>query len=818
MTSLRCLVPEETSNYVLNPALRYNANGWTASGSTISRVSTRARFGFFSLKVVTNGTALREGVFYRVLGLSGISDNITVSAYVRGSGKVRIRLIDNPRGKEWASVAITLTDNFWQRISVSGLSTGSDDMRLYVETDNNKIGATTFYVDGAQMERKPYPTTYCDGDQAGCRWNLVEHNSISSRSALTKLGGRWVDLAGTCRPNDNIYVTVFGGMGMAPIKNSIQDWATAPGGYFQNAKIQNRVVTLSFYTKNESRGIFPTKSISALHELRQQLIDIFKPDLTKNNDPIVFEYSDGDKPLYVKMIYEAGLEGEWDIRNRWTNSFPIRMIAVEPMLYEDSKDVQTLTFQKVFPGGVRCDSFGRINGEWSEMGSSTVPGANDNVKCVAIGKYGEVYIGGDFTGVDGVTGTSHIAYWDGTKWNQMAGGVNSSVNAIAVASNGDVYATGLFTVAGGGACARIAKWNGTFWSALGSGLNNTGYALCFGPSGELYVGGDFTTAGGVSVSRFARWMNNGWAKVGNSNLSSTVYAIVNAGDGLNMYLGGAFVFPPNFGSVVKFTIATNAFSDLYKAPVSDVRALAVSRAGILYAGGTFFQLSVGGVSALHLAFWTGETWSQLGDGADSNVYALDIDAQDNLYVGGQFSAFGSLSAKHLGMWNGTNFVNLDFIDNYYTASATNYVLGLACHPNGDLYIGYFDWGSAHYAAAINTVINHGTAEAYPTVFISGPGTLRYIENQTTNKKVYFRLPIVSGEEITIDFSAKKIVSSINGEIPYRLLAGSSFGDFSLAPGNNTLAVLMTDDVATSISILYTPTHWSADAVTKANSL
>lgn len=813
MTSLRVLVPEETSNYVLNPAMRYATTGWTASGSTISRVNTRARVNFFSLKVVTNGSAINEGAFYRVSGLSGISDSITASVYVRGAGKVRIRLIDNPRGKEWSSVPIALSDLYWQRISVSGFCTGSDDMRMYIESANNKLGAITFYVDGAQMERKTYATTYCDGDQPGCRWNIQAHNSISTRSLLTKQGGRWVNLAGTCRPNDDIYVTVFGGLGMAPIKNSTQDWATAPGGYFQNAKIQDRVVTLSFYVKNESRSIFQTKSIAALHELRQQLIDIFKPDVTANNDPLIFEYSDGDRPLYVKMIYEAGLEGEWDIRNRWVNSFPIRMLAVDPMLYEDSKEAQALSFQKAFPLNPRNDFLARVNGEWFNLGD-----ASDNVLCMAEGKYGEIYIGGDFSSVGGVAGTSKIAYWDGTRWNQMAGGMNGAVYAIAIAPNGDVYATGGFTVAGGGACTRIAKWNGTSWSALGTGLNNNGRALCFGPSGELYVGGLFTTAGGVAVSYFARYAGGGWAKVGDANLGNNIYAIVNAGNGKDLYLGGAFVHSLSGGAVCKFTISTNHFSALDRPPAADVNALAVAASGLLYAGGTFTLLAGGAGSASKLAVWNGKAWFQVGDGADDIVYSLSIDKDDNLLIGGRFANFGSLAAKHVGMWNGTVFTNLDIIDNKNSLATATYVAAILSAKNSDIYIGVFDWSSFSLSPYINTVNNSGTAETFPVVYISGPGILRYLENQTSKKKVYLNLQVNSGEEMFIDFSKKAIVSSLFGTVNYKALPGSDFGDFTLLPGSNKVAVLMTDDTGAQATITFVPSHWSVDAVVIAESL
>src|SRR5512138_3332926 len=100
MMTLRILTPEGTTNYIQNPSARYDTTGWVAGGSTLTRSLDQARFGVASLKVVTNGAALYEGIYYRVSALAGFSDPITGSVYIRGTGRVRVRLIDNPTGPE----------------------------------------------------------------------------------------------------------------------------------------------------------------------------------------------------------------------------------------------------------------------------------------------------------------------------------------------------------------------------------------------------------------------------------------------------------------------------------------------------------------------------------------------------------------------------------------------------------------------------------------------------------------------------------------------------------------------------------------------
>ena len=188
MINLRVLVPDSTINYVKNPTFRYDTVGWTAFGSTLTRSMDYARFGIASGKVVTNGAALNEGVYYRVNELQGVSGNVTVSCYVRGAGaKVRVKLRDGG-GNTWVSDPFALDDR-WNRLEVTGLVTGTNDVRLYIELAETAAKVATFYVDGAQIEVKAYSTTYCDGDQEGCQWNGSFSASKSTRPNSTRNGG-----------------------------------------------------------------------------------------------------------------------------------------------------------------------------------------------------------------------------------------------------------------------------------------------------------------------------------------------------------------------------------------------------------------------------------------------------------------------------------------------------------------------------------------------------------------------------------------------------------------------------------------------------
>ena len=846
--NLKICIPEATENYIQNPALRYDTTGWNAFGSTISRTLDQARFNIASLQVVTNGTVLREGCYYRVNTLAGISEPITASAYVRGAGNVHIRLIDNPNGKEWVSSACNLRSDRWQRISVSGFSTGSSDMRLYVETDGNTAKAITFYVDGAQMERKPYATTYCDGDQDGCRWNLINHGSNSTRSGTTRAGGKWVPLAGPCRWNDDIYVTVVGGMGMPPLTNNSQSWALNAGSFYQNTKVLDRVITLSFNTKKVNKHLRGKPDISPLHNLRQELIDLIKPDLTAGGEAFLFSYQEGDRELFIRLRYEAGLEGEWDLRNPWINSFPIRFVANDPFFEEDSQEVVGLGFKKTFdvPAGREYDTFRRIDGEWQTWPHLT-PGWNgldDAVYCLVSGTKGEIYAAGIFTG----SNLNRVAKWDGYTWNPLGSGSNNTINSLAVAPNGYLYATGSFTSIGGVAANRVAYWNGSAWNALGTGLNDYGTAIIVANNGKVYVTGAFTTAGGITVNRIACW-DVGWKKVsssitGNIGFSAGLAYCFIQGLGDTIYIGGDILDTGSYRAPLwLINTTTNVFSYLYN-PSNFGGALTVfcgilGAGGIIYAGGQ--HLTQNGTSEYtgFIACFSGTGWTQIGNApaknrvgsyqSDGIIRTIKIKDNGDLWAGGKFGYIqkewfdtgqtplssdamesNSLAILRNGKWSGSD-ISVSKI-----SPPTIYSMLFA--KSDDLYIGADNASVASIAAYENMVVNSGTESSHPVVYISGPGVLRWLENQTTNKLIGFTLPILSGEEITIDFGKCSISSTIRGDLSYSMALLDALNSFTLLPGENKIVAFMTDDVNGKMQIRWTPRHWSADASPTPESL
>jgi hypothetical protein len=207
-------------------------------------------------------------------------------------------------------------------------------------------------------------------------------------------------------------------------------------------------------------------------------------------------------------------------------------------------------------GGTTMNNLARWNGSsWSPVGfGGGSNGAQGVVRCLAVlndGSGPALYVGGEFGGAGGVSGTRGIARWNGSTWSSVGGGIDSSdftgVNALAQFNDAGglrIYAGGRFQSAGGVGLGqgKIASWDGAAWSALGTGLSGsspaTVRALCVfdldgaGPvPAQLFVGGQFSSpiGGPGGGSNFVRWTGSAWQST--SGGGPVVNALIATGQG-----------------------------------------------------------------------------------------------------------------------------------------------------------------------------------------------------------------------------------------------------------------------------------------------
>ncbi|MFO0826591.1 MAG: hypothetical protein U0572_00435 [Phycisphaerales bacterium] len=320
------------------------------------------------------------------------------------------------------------------------------------------------------------------------------------------------------------------------------------------------------------------------------------------------------------------------------------------------------------------------------------PGVGGTVRALTVFDDGSgagpaLYVGGNFT-TAGALAANRIAKWNGSSWSALGSGLNGEVRALAVFDDAGrgaaaLYVGGSFTTAGGVTANRIARWNGSSWSPLGSGMSggsfpNVDALMTFddgaGGGSALYAGGGFTVAGGVTVNRIAKWDGSSWSALG-SGVNSDVKALTTFDDGSGtgpaLYAGGAFTIAGGVAanSVAKWNGSSWSAlgSGMSGGLLPSVYALTTFDDGAgggpaLYAGGGFTV--AGGVLANRIAKWNGGAWSALGfglgGGGSPSVFTLSTyddgsGAGPALYVGGNFTAAGGVTANSIAKWNGSSW-------------------------------------------------------------------------------------------------------------------------------------------------------------------
>ncbi|WP_106793140.1 PQQ-dependent sugar dehydrogenase [Aquimarina sp. Aq78] len=191
-------------------------------------------------------------------------------------------------------------------------------------------------------------------------------------------------------------------------------------------------------------------------------------------------------------------------------------------------------------GGINANNIAVWNGsQWSALGS----GIDGTVAVIETDSNNNVFVGGVFKTINGTT-VRNIAKWNGSQWSALEdvtnkkSGTNNEIRSLAIGSDGTLYVGGNFDEAGGNIAKRIATWNGSNWGTLGDGTSGFVEAITTTPT-TIYIGGNFALAGNTTVNRIAKWniATNSWSKLGNG-VNNNVRSLLH--DGTHLYAAGAF--------------------------------------------------------------------------------------------------------------------------------------------------------------------------------------------------------------------------------------------------------------------------------------
>jgi hypothetical protein len=427
-------------------------------------------------------------------------------------------------------------------------------------------------------------------------------------------------------------------------------------------------------------------------------------------------------------------------------------------------------------------------GEWKFISLSTA-------KAVHYDQTGNLWYGSNAT-VTNRNGTTSQA-------------VNNSVLAITSNINNDIIVGGGFTTP----FADIMGYNGSAWVGLfntapPNPINGVVRALLFGNDGNLYIGGDFTAPNSfiTKYSYTTLGVDGGYVNIG--ALSGPVRALINGLDG-NIYVGGD-------GGVQKFNPTTLTFTDIAPGINAGVNSLALLPDGRIVAGGAFTIIN--GVACNLVAVYNGTKWQPLGGGINGGgeVTKLAVNkSTGEVYATGVFSASGTVNLPSgFAKFNGTNWIQSD-ITNGLTVG-TKGALTIRSSDN-ELALASDNTPLTLTNGASNAVNYTGTADVFPQIKFTGPGTIWAITNYTTGKAIYFYnytlLPLETATFTHDPTGGITFVSSFYGNVIGRILPGSDKTQFSLVPGQtNYIVPYVTGGTgATKVELIYQNTHWSFEA-------
>lgn len=263
-------------------------------------------------------------------------------------------------------------------------------------------------------------------------------------------------------------------------------------------------------------------------------------------------------------------------------------------------------------------------GVWSALSRM---GLNGAVYAAAMSPLGELFVGGTFTRIGGIS-ANRVARWSGERWHQVGNGFNGPVRALGFDGAGTLYAGGDFSKTGVVSTPHVAAFAEGAWRGLARGTNGPVYAIVAVSDGELYVGGEFSEASGTVVHNIAVWREAQWAPL-DRGLDGAVRTVVRGPQG-GVFVGGDFL---HAGDIRVNHVAMwdqSRWLPLGDGASAPVRSAVVNVDGALIAGGDFVFMS--GQRVNYIATWDGSSWGSLGTGVEAPIGRIAVDSQGAVYV------------------------------------------------------------------------------------------------------------------------------------------------------------------------------------------
>lgn len=780
------ITPRAATNLIANPSFEIGLDNWSPTGIGALRLATAwQQAGMMSLLEDTNDVnggafygettpmSFTAGVFYWASLWGKFAPGASYQMYFASTAGTKVGTATTFIGRGWS-----------QRVAVGYQETATLSRRLYVKRYSDQ---KPFYIDAVQVERDRL-TDYLDGSlrgnvrsDNGYFWTGQAHASTSSRLASTLSGGVPVRLSK--------WFTVMAMIGLGVFT---PEQVAIPRNLRGGSTYQRTLLPLE--RNFDLAGALNANDPRLLDQMRDELGRVLQP-FGPVPQPIVLrcQYEmEGDalsRAFEIPCFYNGGLDGQKD--NYYQERLDLSFRAFLPFV-TSGRGGGALNYYKAFASA----SFLSQSAAGSYTSYPATISGGDGITNMAIDPItGNIYVGGSFTDIGG-SGADYLARFNVTTQAfevvKSATAISQPVGALKFDIKGLLYVGGSFSDADGILDADgIATYNPATnsYAALGSGVVGSVWGIEIYSDGTVWVGGSFTDAGGTGADNLAVWnpTTAAWSIVPGgvtTSFNNTVLVMKYDPNSGKLFIGGIFTDGFGIANADYILYYNGTFTAMSTGANAVVRAIDIGADAKVYIAGDFSSL--GGVTIYGVGVWNGHQFFPLGPGLRAGSMLSNMFWMDGvLYISGYISGIGSVYIPDLPVlvWNGVALVIPDFI----SLDSRNLKSGVVT-PLGVKYFGFSDNGAISTGGAV-TATNAGSADAYPTFRVRGPGRLRLLQNLTTGEVVYFdRLTLQAGEEVILNFQPGNaaFTSNLRGKINGKIAPGSDVSTFHLVPGDNSI--------------------------------
>ncbi|MGW8185212.1 MAG: Ig-like domain-containing protein [Candidatus Moraniibacteriota bacterium] len=311
---------------------------------------------------------------------------------------------------------------------------------------------------------------------------------------------------------------------------------------------------------------------------------------------------------------------------------------------------------------------------------------------------------------------------------------------------------------------RYIEWgteSGVYTNSCSAGVGSAGAFYCsmtnLNPNTTYYVRAKANNLAGVSYGNESSFTTVALSPVANL-ASSTVYAIANQADGKTI-IGGDFT---SYNGIAinriarlnadgtldtSFTVGTGAGGYVY--------AMAIQADGKIVIGGAFTTYNGTAINRIARLNTDGtlDTTFTVGTGAGSYVRTISIQSDGKIIVGGEFTSFSGVAKNRIVRLNTDGTLDTTFSG----TGAGSYVYSSAIQADGKIVIGgYF---TSYNGTTINRIARLNTDGTLDTTFTVGTGAGSYVRTisiQSADQKI-----IIGGDFSTYNGITANRIARIN---------------------------------------------------------